>query len=236
MSERSSNESRVLHMELDAAPYAEGSCLISTGNTRVLCTASIEDSVPRWMKGQGRGWVTAEYGMLPRSTHTRTSRERGNVKGRTQEIQRLIGRSLRSVTDLNLLGERSITLDCDVLQADGGTRTASITGACVALNLALTRLLHDGEVERHPMNDLVAAVSVGIVDGVPTLDLDYGQDFAAQVDMNVVGTGDGRLIEVQGTAEGDPFTRDELDELMDLATGGIAQLVAAQRQILEGAR
>jgi len=188
------------------------------------------------MKGKGRGWVTAEYGMLPRSTHTRTSRERGSVKGRTQEIQRLIGRSLRSVTALEVLGERTVTLDCDVLQADGGTRTAGVTGACVALHLALARLVRAGELARHPMTDLVAAVSVGIVDGVPTLDLDYAQDFAAQVDMNVVGTGDGRLIEVQGTAEGHPFRREELDELMDLATAGIADLVAAQRRALEGAQ
>ncbi|HSG49083.1 MAG TPA: ribonuclease PH, partial [Longimicrobiales bacterium] len=196
--------------------------------------ASVEDAVPPWMKGKGRGWVTAEYGMLPRATHTRTSRERGSVKGRTQEIQRLIGRSLRSVTALEALGERTVTLDCDVLQADGGTRTASVTGACVALHVALARLVADGALERHPMTDLVAAVSVGIVDGVPTLDLDYPQDFAAQVDMNVVGTGDGRLIEVQGTAEGHPFQRSELDALVDLATAGIAELVVAQRRVLQG--
>lgn len=236
MTTRPSHRARPLTLELDPAPYAEGSCLISTGNTRVLCTASVEEGVPAWMKGKGRGWVTAEYGMLPRSTHTRTSRERGSVKGRTQEIQRLIGRSLRSVTALEVLGERTVTLDCDVLQADGGTRTAGVTGACVALHLALARLVRAGELARHPMTDLVAAVSVGIVDGVPTLDLDYAQDFAAQVDMNVVGTGDGRLIEVQGTAEGHPFRREELDELMDLATAGIADLVAAQRRALEGAQ
>ncbi len=188
--------------------------------------------MPPWMEGRRTGWVTAEYGMLPRSTHTRTSRERGKVKGRTQEIQRLIGRSLRSVTDLALLGPRTVTLDCDVLQADGGTRTASITGACVALHRALSRLVSQGEVDRHPMRDLVAAVSVGLVAGAPTLDLDYRQDFEAQVDMNVVGTGDGRLIEVQGTAEGDPFRREELDELLDLATAGIRILVAAQREAL----
>jgi ribonuclease PH len=225
-----------LTLQLDPSPYAEGSCLIATGDTRVLCTASVEDGVPPWLEGRGKGWVTAEYGMLPRSTHTRTSRERGTVKGRTQEIQRLIGRSLRSVTELGLLGPRTVTLDCDVLQADGGTRTASITGACVALHRALSRLVAAGEVERHPMQDLVAAVSVGLVEGQPTLDLDYRQDFAAQVDMNVVGTGDGRLIEVQGTAEGDPFRREELDELLDLATAGIRELVAAQRAALEGAR
>lgn len=235
MSQRPRDRARPLTLELDPSPYAEGSCLIATGNTRVLCTASVEEGVPPWMKGRGTGWVTAEYGMLPRSTHTRTSRERGSVKGRTQEIQRLIGRSLRSVTDMAALGERTVTLDCDVLQADGGTRTASITGACVALHVALDRLVREGELPRNPMSDLVAAVSVGLVDGRATLDLDYAQDFAAQVDMNVVGTGDGRLIEVQGTAEGHPFRREELDELMDLATAGIAELVAAQRRALEGA-
>jgi len=232
MTERRRDQNRSLHLELDPSPYAEGSCLIATGHTRVLCTASVEEGVPPWMEGRRTGWVTAEYGMLPRSTHTRTSRERGKVKGRTQEIQRLIGRSLRSVTDLALLGPRTVTLDCDVLQADGGTRTASITGACVALHRALSRLVSQGEVDRHPMRDLVAAVSVGLVAGAPTLDLDYQQDFEAQVDMNVVGTGDGRLIEVQGTAEGDPFRREELDELLDLATAGIRILVAAQREAL----
>ena len=233
MSTRPSHEARPLSMTLDAAPYAEGSCLIATGNTRVLCTASVEEGVPPWLAGRGKGWVTAEYGMLPRSTHTRTSRERKSVKGRTQEIQRLIGRSLRSVTDLRLLGERTVTLDCDVLQADGGTRTASITGACVALYRALDALVQNGEIERHPMQDLVAAVSVGIVDGRPTLDLDYEQDSSAQVDMNVVATGDGRLIEVQGTAEGEPFARSELDDLLDLAMAGIEGLLAGQRQALK---
>jgi ribonuclease PH len=180
------------------------------------------------MVGKGRGWVTAEYGMLPRSTHTRTRRERGGAKGRTQEIQRLIGRSLRSVVDLERMGERTVTLDCDVLQADGGTRTASVTGACVALELALRGLVQEGELAESPLRDRVAAVSVGLVDGIPTMDLDYGQDSAAQVDMNVVGTGDGRLIEVQGTAEGRPFTREQLDALMDLATAGIGERIAAQ--------
>jgi ribonuclease PH len=236
MTERAADQARPLALELDVSPYAEGSCMISTGHTRVLCTASVVPGVPAWLEGRGKGWVTAEYGMLPRSTHTRTSRERGSVKGRTQEIQRLIGRSLRSVTELALVGDRTVTLDCDVLQADGGTRTASITGACVALHVAFDRLLAEGEVERHPMTDLVAAVSVGLVGGLPTLDLDYRQDSSAQVDMNVVGTGDGRLIEVQGTAEGQPFRRDELDALMDLATAGIGTLVAAQRSALEGGR
>lgn len=236
MTERAADQARPLKLELGVSPYAEGSCMISTGNTRVLCTASVVPGVPPWLEGRGKGWVTAEYGMLPRATHTRTSRERGSVKGRTQEIQRLIGRSLRSVTDLALVGDRTVTLDCDVLQADGGTRTASITGACVALHVAFDRLLAEGEVERHPMTDLVAAVSVGLVGGRPTLDLDYRQDSSAQVDMNVVGTGDGRLIEVQGTAEGQPFRREELDALMDLATGGIATLVASQRSALESSR
>jgi ribonuclease PH len=233
MRDRPDDELRPLAIELDASPYAEGSCIISTGRTRVLCTASVEDSVPGWRAGSGKGWVTAEYAMLPRATHTRVGRERGGVKGRTQEIQRLIGRSLRSVTDLSALGERSILIDCDVLQADGGTRTASITGACIALHVACSGLVEAGEVERHAMNDLVAAVSVGIVDGRPLLDLEYVEDSAAQVDMNVVATGGGGLVEVQGTAEGDPFRRDELDRLVDLATDGIATLLAAQRDLLD---
>lgn len=223
---------RPLSIDLDAAPYAEGSCIIATGNTRVLCTASVESSVPQWRVGSGKGWVTAEYAMLPRATHTRSRRERGSVKGRTQEIQRLIGRSLRSVTDLSALGERSILIDCDVLQADGGTRTASVTGACIALHMACSGLVEAGEVERHAMTDLVAAVSVGIVDGTPLLDLEYVEDSAAQVDMNVVATGSGGLVEVQGTAEGDPFLRSELDQLVDLAVGGIETLVLAQRDLL----
>lgn len=235
MPDRSSEASRPLTLELGASPYAEGSCLIATGHTRVLCTASVEERVPEWMAGKGRGWVTAEYGMLPRSTHTRTRRERGGIKGRTQEIQRLIGRSLRSVVDLDRMGERTVTLDCDVLQADGGTRTASVTGACVALEAAFRRLVEEGEVESSPLVDRVAAVSVGLVDGVPTLDLDYRQDFEAQVDMNVVGTGDGRLIEVQGTAEGRPFSREQLDALMDMATRGIRERIRAQAVALDGA-
>lgn len=224
---------RPLELETGVAPYAEGSCLIRTGNTRVLCTASVEESVPPWREASGRGWVTAEYGMLPRATHTRRDRERDGVGGRTQEIQRLIGRSLRSVTDFSALGSRTITLDCDVLQADGGTRTASITGAWVALTQACRKLLHDGVVARSPVRAHVAAVSVGLVEGGALLDLDYPEDAAAQVDMNVVATGEGRLIEVQGTAEGHPFTRDELDRLLDLALGGISTLVAAQRERVE---
>jgi len=231
---RRAAELRPLALETDAAPYAEGSCLISTGRTRVLCTASVEESVPGWREGSGKGWVTGEYGMLPRSTHTRRSRERSGVKGRTQEIQRLIGRSLRSVTDLAALGPRTITLDCDVLQADGGTRTASITGAWIALHRACTHLVREGLVDRHPVFDHVGAVSVGIVEGVPLLDLDYGEDVGAQVDMNVVATGDGRLVEVQGTAEGDPFHREELDRLLDLALEGIGRLVEAQKSVIDG--
>jgi ribonuclease PH len=223
---------RALDFQLDVARYAEGSCLIAAGGTRVLCTASVEEGLPRWREASGAGWVTAEYGMLPRSTHTRTSRERGQVKGRTQEIQRLIGRSLRAVTDLPALGARTITLDCDVLQADGGTRTASITGACVALYRACQALVAEGALVRNPVRELVAAVSVGIVDGVPRLDLDYPMDVAAQVDMNVVATESGGLVEVQGTAEGDPFARDELDRLLDLALGGIERLVVEQRRAL----
>lgn len=221
-----------MNVELDAAPYAEGSCLIATGNTRVLCTASVEDDLPPWRKASGLGWVTAEYSMLPRATHTRSRRERNGPKGRTQEIQRLIGRALRSVTDMSALGARSVTLDCDVLQADGGTRTASITGACIALHRALQGLVDAGEIDKHPMTDLVAAVSVGIVDGVPRLDLDYDLDSNAQVDMNVVATGAGTLVEVQGTAEGEPFSRAELDQLMDLAMAGIDRMLAEQRRIL----
>ena len=228
---------RPLALELDAAPYAEGSCLIATGRTRVLCAASVMDAVPAWREASGAGWVTAEYAMLPRATHTRSSRERGRVSGRTQEIQRLIGRSLRSVTDLSALGARTITVDCDVLQADGGTRTASISGACVALSLACRTLLEEGLLARLPLRELVAAVSVGLVDGEPRLDLDYGEDSDAQVDMNVVATERGGLVEVQGTAEGRPFDRAQFDDLLDLAMAGIHELVAAQRRALgEGSK
>jgi ribonuclease PH len=219
-------------IELDAVAYAEGSCLISTGNTRVLCAASVQDELPDWRAASGKGWVTAEYGMLPRATHTRGSRERQGPRGRTQEIQRLIGRSLRSVTDLGALGPRSIVLDCDVLQADGGTRTASITGAAVALALACTRLVEAGDIPRNPMRELVAGVSVGLWEGTPILDLDYFEDSRAQVDMNLVVTEGGKLVEVQGTAEGDPFSREELTELLDLGLEGIRSLIRAQRTAL----
>jgi ribonuclease PH len=233
---RASDRLRPLTLELHPAPYAEGSCLIATGNTRVLCTASVEETLPPWRKSSGIGWVTAEYGMLPRATHTRSARERNGAKGRTQEIQRLIGRALRSVCDLDALGPRQITIDCDVLQADGGTRTASITGAWVALALASDRLVREGLIPRSFVRDGVAAVSVGLVDGVPLLDLDYPEDSQAQVDMNVVATASGLLIEVQGTAEGSPFRRSEMDELLDLALEGIRELSASQRRVLEGAR
>lgn len=230
---RGAGELRPLEMVLGSVPYAEGSCLISTGQTRVLCAASVEEGVPAWRERSGAGWVTAEYGMLPRSTHTRSQRERARVGGRTQEIQRLIGRSLRSVVDLEALGPRTVIVDCDVLQADGGTRTAAITGASVALWSALEGLTKEGLLERNPMGEMVAAVSVGIVDGDPLLDLDYPEDSSAQVDMNVVATGEGGLVEVQGTAEGHPFSRAELDDLLDLALDGIRRLVLAQKGALE---
>jgi ribonuclease PH len=215
--------------------HAEGSVLIEFGDTQVLCTASVEDSVPGFMRGQGRGWLTAEYGMLPRSTHTRSSREaaRGKQSGRTQEIQRLIGRSMRAVVDLKALGERQIIIDCDVLQADGGTRTASITGACVAVMDALNGLVAKGALRENPMRELVAAVSVGMFEGQPVLDLDYAEDSACDTDMNVVMTAAGHFVEVQGTAEGAAFTRAELDALLDLATRGIGELNALQRAALE---
>jgi ribonuclease PH len=223
---------RPLELQPDVAPYAEGSCLVTAGGTRVLCTASVAMSVPGWRVSSGLGWVTAEYGMLPRATHTRSDRERNGAKGRTQEIQRLIGRSLRAVTDLSALGPRSITLDCDVLQADGGTRTASITGAWVALHRAGQRLVDQGLLTRNPVTDKVAAISVGVVDGRPILDLDYKEDSSADVDMNVVSTGEGRLIEVQGTAERHPFDRRLLDEMLDLALKGIGEIMAMQEQAI----
>jgi ribonuclease PH len=225
---------RALRFTRGYTVHAEGSVLVEFGNTKVLCTASVEDSVPPFLKGRGQGWVTAEYGMLPRSTHTRTSREaaKGKQTGRTQEIQRLIGRSLRAVTDLQALGERQITLDCDVLQADGGTRCASITGACVALHDACSTLVAAGKIAANPMRDFVAAISVGIFEGAVVLDLDYAEDSACDTDMNVVMTGTGGLVEVQGTAEGAPFSRAEMEALLDLATAGITRIVAAQKESL----
>ena len=214
--------------------HAEGSVLIEFGATKVLCTASVEEKVPGHKKGSGEGWVTAEYGMLPRATHTRSDREaaRGKQSGRTQEIQRLIGRSLRAVFDLEKLGERSIYIDCDVLQADGGTRTASITGAFVAAQDAVNRLLAEGKLKQTPIRDHVAAISVGMLKGTPLLDLDYSEDSACDTDMNVVMTGAGNYVEVQGTAEGAAFSRKEMDALLVLAEKGITELVALQRQSL----
>jgi ribonuclease PH len=214
--------------------HAEGSCLIECGATRVLCTASVEERVPSWMRDQNRGWVTGEYGMLPRATHDRTPREssQGKQGGRTLEIQRLIGRSLRSVVNLELLGKRTIWIDCDVLQADGGTRTASITGGFVALMDACSWLREKGKIKSLPVTDFLAAISCGLVQGQPLLDLDYGEDSRCGADMNFVMTGAGRFVEVQGTAEGYPFSRDEFTALATMAEGGIGQLIAAQRRIL----
>jgi ribonuclease PH len=218
----------------DFTIHAEGCVLIEVGRTKVICTASVEERVPPFMRGQGKGWVTAEYGMLPRATNTRTQREAsaGKVGGRTQEIQRLIGRSLRSVVSMNELGERTIWVDCDVIQADGGTRTASITGGFVALVLALERLREKGTIPRIPITEYVAATSVGVIGGTPMLDLAYEEDSRADVDMNVVKTSGGRFIEVQGTAETQPFSRSELDDLLALADTGIATLVGVQREVV----
>ncbi|TNH03648.1 ribonuclease PH [Testudinibacter sp. TR-2022] len=214
--------------------HAEGSVLVEFGDTKVLCNATLENSVPRFLKGQGQGWITAEYGMLPRSTNVRMQREaaRGKQGGRTLEIQRLIGRSLRAMIDLTALGERTITVDCDVIQADGGTRTAAISGACVAVIDAVNTLLANGELKTNPIKGLVAAISVGIVDGTAVCDLEYVEDSAAETDMNVVMAEDGRMIEVQGTAEGEPFSHQELLQLLELAQGGIEQIFAVQRAAL----
>jgi ribonuclease PH len=234
-SNRQNDELRNIRITRAYTKHAEGSVLVEFGDTKVLCTASVEEKVPGFLRGQGRGWLTAEYGMLPRATNTRTVREaaRGKQSGRTQEIQRLIGRSLRAVADLSLLGERTIQIDCDVIQADGGTRTASITGAYVAVHDAVTLLLQRGLITSSPLHDLVAAVSVGIYRGAPVLDLDYAEDSACDTDMNVVMTGTGGFVEVQGTAEGAPFSREQMDALLVLAQDGIAQLVVKQKQALE---
>jgi ribonuclease PH len=227
---RQPDELRPVKLETGFMPNAEGSCLASMGGTKVICTATLEDSVPRWMQGRGKGWVTAEYSMLPRSTTERVPREvnKGRPSGRTQEIQRLIGRSLRAITDMEAMGERTLWIDCDVLQADGGTRTASITGSFVALAEAFGKLQDAGEMEESPLIDSVAAVSVGIIGGIPLLDLNYAEDSTAQVDMNVVMTGQGRLVEVQGTAEQGSFERSELDTMIDLAAKGISELTGEQ--------
>ena len=231
---RELNQIRPVKITRHYTKYAEGSVLIEFGETKVLCNATIEETVPRFLKGQQQGWVTAEYGMLPRATHSRTQREaaKGKQTGRTMEIQRLIARSLRAVVDLKALGERTITVDCDVIQADGGTRTASITGACVALHDAIAHLIENGTLKSSPLKGLVAAVSVGIVDGKAVCDLEYVEDSNAETDMNVVMVEDGRMVEVQGTAEGEPFSHDELLRLLDLAKQGINQLVTAQREAL----
>lgn len=232
---RRPEELRQISFEPGFTRHAEGSVLAEFGATRVLCTASIETGVPAFLRGKGQGWITAEYGMLPRATHTRTAREaaRGRQTGRTQEIQRLVGRSLRATADLKALGERTVTLDCDVLQADGGTRTAAISGAWVALVLAVESLLHAGDLRRHPLYGQVAAVSVGIFRGVPVLDLDYAEDGQAETDMNVVMNEAGAFVEVQGTAEGHAFRREELDRMLDLAAAGTAQIMQIQNRVLD---
>jgi ribonuclease PH len=231
---RSTDELRPITFERDFTDAADGSILVTFGSTKVLCTASIDDDVPRWMRGKGKGWVTAEYSMLPGSSPERVRREseKGRPSGRTQEIQRLIGRSLRSVCDMELLGERQVIVDCDVIQADGGTRTASICGGWVALHDALARVVARGDLGTHPLVDHCAAISVGVIDGVPMLDLPYVEDSRAEVDMNVVMTGSGRFVEVQGTAEGMPFSRADLDELLALAEKGIGEIVGQQKEMV----
>jgi ribonuclease PH len=231
---REPDELRLVTFTRDFTEFAAGSVLVEFGRTRVLCTASVEERIPPWLRGQGRGWVTAEYSMLPGSTSERNEREaaRGRLSGRTQEIQRLIGRSLRAVTDLEVMGEVQITVDCDVLQADGGTRTASICGGYVALHDACSRLVAAKKMAAHPIIDTCGAISVGIVDLLPHLDLDYSEDVRAEVDMNVVMTGAGRFVEVQGTAEGNPFSKSELDDLVGLAERGIVEIFGLQREML----
>ncbi|ERT14809.1 ribonuclease PH [Photorhabdus temperata] len=232
---RAAEQVRPITITRNYTKHAEGSVLVEFGDTKVLCNASVEEGVPRFLKGQGQGWVTAEYGMLPRSTHTRNAREaaRGKQGGRTMEIQRLIARSLRAAVDLKKLGEYTITLDCDVIQADGGTRTAAITGACVALVDALNKIVAAGKLKENPLKSMVAAVSVGIVGGEGRCDLEYVEDSAAETDMNVVMMEDGRMIEVQGTAEGEPFSHDELLSLLSLAKGGLEDIFEAQRNALK---
>lgn len=229
---RAANELRTIVLETEFSKYAEGSCLAKFGDTHVLCTASVEDSVPPFMRNSGRGWVTAEYGMLPRATNTRNDRKRTMSNGRTQEIQRLIGRSLRAVTKMDGFGERQVRIDCDVMQADGGTRTAAITGGFVALHLAFQHLQRIGVIKEIPVSDFVAAISCGLWNEEAVLDLDYAEDSTAQADANFVLTGAGGIVEVQGTAEGDPFSRDQFDALLTLATDGIADLVTKQRAAL----
>ncbi|CAN1542489.1 Rph RNase PH [Methylophilaceae bacterium] len=233
-SQRSFNQLRHVEIIRHYTKHAEGSVLVKFGDTHVLCTASVEDRVPSFLKGKGQGWVTAEYGMLPRSTGSRMDREaaKGKQSGRTQEIQRLIGRSLRAIIDLEKLGERSIQIDCDVIQADGGTRTASITGAYVALHDAVSTLLASGKITESPLKQAIAAISVGVYKGQPVLDLDYIEDSDCDTDMNVVMTADGGFVEVQGTAEGEPFSRDAMNAMLDLAALGITQLITQQNEVL----
>jgi len=233
---RAPDQLRAISFQPGAARHAEGSCLSRFGDTHVLCTASVEERLPPWLRNKGRGWITAEYGMLPRSTHTRTDREaaRGRQSGRTQEIQRLIGRALRSVVDLQALGEIQITIDCDVLQADGGTRTAAVTGAWIAVHQAVRKLIGEGKVLRNPIKGQVAAISCGLVGGVPVLDLDYAEDSTAQADANFVLTDKGEIVEVQGTAEGDPFTEAQFLALLTLARKGTGELARLQRQAVGG--
>jgi len=230
---RKFNELRKIKVTKDFVKHAEGSCLIEFGHTRVICTASVEESVPPFLKGKGTGWVTAEYGMLPRSTDTRMRREKTLTSGRTLEIQRLIGRSLRGVVDVEQLGERTVKIDCDVIQADGGTRTASVTGGFIALALALQKIKKQNLIDRVPLTDYVAAISVGVHKGQPLLDLDYREDSSADMDMNVVMVGAGKFVEVQGTAEKKPFSKKEMDQLLDLAGKGIRELIKVQKKHVE---
>lgn len=234
MTVRKNNEKRPVSFELNCNMHAEGSVLVSFGNTKVICTASVDDKAPAWMRGEGRGWVTAEYQMLPRATHVRNQREssKGKLSGRTMEIQRLVGRALRSVVDLEKLGERSIIIDCDVIQADGGTRTASITGGFVALKLAIRKLMEMGLIEEDPIREYVAAISVGIVNGEIMLDLDYDHDSMAMVDMNIVMTESGRYVEIQGTGEEHTFSHDEMLQMLDYAKKGVMELIADQKRAL----
>jgi len=232
--DRSPLEPRPCKIELDVSRYAEGSCLIETGHTKVFCTASIDEEIPKWLKGKNSGWITAEYAMLPRATHTRSRRDREKVSGRTQEIQRLIGRALRAMINLEKLGERQIIVDCDVIQADGGTRTASITGACIAVGIALSKLVKEGKAPREAFLDTVQAVSVGMKDGNVLVDLDYDEDSSCDVDMNFVRTGSGLFVEIQGTAEKKPFSEAEMKQMMDGAKIGLDRLKAIQLGALRG--
>jgi ribonuclease PH len=233
---RANDQLRPIKITKDYIKYAEGSCLIELGDTKVITTATVEDSVPPFLKGKGVGWVTAEYGMIPRSCKTRVQREaaKGKLGGRTMEIQRLIGRSMRAVVDSKKLGERTIWMDCDVIQADGGTRCASITGSFISMVLALEKMRKTGAIDKIPVSDYVAAISVGISDGKPILDLDYDEDSSSEVDMNIIMTGSGKFIEIQGTAEREPFAKKEMDELLILAKNGIAELISVQKKVLKG--